>query len=206
MASCVQLSASYTHPHLELDSVMEEEEDEVDGAVETFDGEIEKMTVNLTVDAVHMMLDRSSTGCSHSKTMRRVVKDVSEKHQIMFKSMVQKMKLDSPKSAMRALQNIIDDLFKGDEYNWGRVVAAIAFIGCLTRHLVHEKVLNVEQVDLPATEMGKQLARRLAPWIRSQGSWESFETLYAEKTDFLWKGLLCTSVVLGTMAAVVAAR
>lgn len=138
------------------------------------------------------------------KTMRRTVKELSNRHDIAFKGMVNKLNLDN-NNAFETFVSVADEIFDDGHVNWGRIVAVYAFASRLAAK-------DKDKADFSkniALYVGKYVANKLGKWILDQGGWEAFAEFFpdqGEMEDTMWKGLLLTAVGLGALASVVAAR
>ncbi|XP_076443453.1 anti-apoptotic protein NR13-like [Babylonia areolata] len=138
------------------------------------------------------------------KTMRRTVKELSSRHDIAFKGMVNKLNLDS-NNPFQTFVNVADEIFDDGQINWGRIVAVYAFAARLATR-------ETDKSDFPkkiALFVGKYVANKLGKWILDHGGWEAFAEYFPDQgeiEDTMWKGLLFTAVGLGALASVVATR
>ncbi|ESO88195.1 hypothetical protein LOTGIDRAFT_234736 [Lottia gigantea] len=143
----------------------------------------------------------------YCKTMRRTVKEISERHDISFKGMVNKLKVEESGRTFETFVNVADEIFDDGQINWGRIVAVYAFAARLANYC-RQKDLNdcPEKVSLYA---GKYVGSKLGKWILDHGGWDAFVEFFPDHGEFeekVWKGLLFTAVGLGALATVVASR
>ncbi|KAK3097970.1 hypothetical protein FSP39_014895 [Pinctada imbricata] len=120
----------------------------------------------------------------YCKTMRRTVKELSDRHDIAFKGMVQKLNLNDTN-------------------------AFPTFVSFAARVAVHCKKQSPDCEEKIALYAGKYVASKLGKWILDNGGWDAFADYFPEKgamEDKLWKGLMITAMGLGALATVVAAR
>lgn len=162
-----------------------------------------------TVSSLQSITRRSGSGLNSrlSKTMRRVVSEMTQRHEILFRSMVKQ--LTSPSSPfgldIEDMRGLFFEVFSDGQYNWGRVAAVYAFAGWLaeycTLHDLRDKIGVITEATASFVE------DNLSMWIIQQGGWEVFERHFREEESMesvLWKGMLCTFVGLGTLATITA--
>jgi len=126
---------------------------------------------------------------SHSKTLRRVVDELSDRHTILFKSMVDKLHIDKPESGRTSFIGIANEIFSDGKYNWGRIATLYAFAGWLAKYCVENNVCStgVESannacdnvVQMIGETAGKYVAEKLADWISTQGGWVRLKRILA---------------------------
>lgn len=141
----------------------------------------------------------------YCKTMRRTVKELSDRHDIAFKGMVNKLNVNDT-TAFPTFVSVVDEIFEDGQINWGRIVAVYTFAVRLAKHCKNESPDCDERIALYA---GKYVASKLGKWILDNGGWEAFADYFPEQgamEDKLWKGLVFTAVGLGALATMVAAR
>ncbi|KAK7501741.1 hypothetical protein BaRGS_00007172 [Batillaria attramentaria] len=138
------------------------------------------------------------------KTMRRTVQELSNRHDIAFKGMVNKLNLDN-NNPFQTFVSVADEIFDDGQINWGRIVAVYAFAARLAAR-------DGQKSDFPkkiALFVGKYVANKLGKWILDNGGWEAFANYFPDQgeiEDTMWRGLLFTAVGLGALASVVATR
>jgi len=151
--------------------------------------------------------DKKKAPNKFCKTMRRTVKELSSRHDIAFKGMVNKLNLNSSEGSnpFQTFVNVADEIFDDGQINWGRIVAVYAFASRLA-------VRGTEKSDFPkkiSLFVGKYVANKLGKWILDNGGWEAFAEYFPDQGEIeenMWKGLLFTAVGLGALASVVATR
>lgn len=111
----------------------------------------------------------------YAVTLRRTVTEVSEKHAIVFNSMVKKLGPLTQETLPQVFLNVVEEMFRDCQYNWGRVVSVFAFASVLARHF-HQKGHD-DMVEETAEFLGKYVANQLGPWIAQQGGWVSIISL-----------------------------
>ena len=112
--------------------------------------------------------DKKKAPSKFSKTMRRTVKELSSRHDIAFKGMVNKLNLDS-NNPFQTFVNVADEIFDDGQINWGRIVAVYAFASRLAAR-------ETEKNDFPkkiSLFVGKYVANKLGKWILDNGGWVS---------------------------------
>jgi len=153
----------------------------------------------------------------YCKTLRRTVKELSDRHNLVFKGMVNRLKPDE-NSAFPTFVIVADEIFDDGQVNWGRIVAVYAFAARLSKyyidnnsHLTSEsndrKLLHYQEKI--ALFVGKYVANKLGQWILDHGGWDSFVEYFPDQGEFeekMWKGVLFTAIGLGALATVVASR
>lgn len=138
----------------------------------------------------------------YAVTLRRTVDELLERHEILFNGMVTKLEIS--KNTMR---NVLDEMFKDKNYNWGRIVSIYAFGGRLAQHAGERH--RQELIDQIAEWLGEYVIERLSSWIHNAGGWDAFHDYFPEQKsleDRLWRGLLVTAVGLGALATMAAVR
>lgn len=139
------------------------------------------------------------------KTMRKTVKEVSDRHAIALKSMVNKLNLDDS-NMFQTFVNVADEIFEDGQINWGRVIVVYAFASRLTVYL---RKSHPEFEEKIALYVGKYVGNKLGRWILDNGGWDAFADFFSDESaveDKIWKGLLFTATLggLGALAAVMA--
>lgn len=103
----------------------------------------------------------------YCKTMRRTVKEMSDRHNIAFKSMVQKLNVNDT-NAFSTFVSVADEIFEDGTINWGRIVAVYTFASRLAVHCQKHSPDSEERIALYA---GKYVASKLGRWILDNGGW-----------------------------------
>jgi hypothetical protein len=160
--------------------------------------------------------DRRVPSCS--KTLLRIVDHMSERHNILFSSIVRR--LDVTRDNIRPVfYNVVDEMFSDSQYNWGRVITVYAFAGWLAQYCCCSSstadaslavVRSNQEFAIKIAECaGGYVAERLSAWVSKQGGWDVIDQFFAEREDpegALWHGLLYTFVGLGALATMAAVR
>lgn len=122
----------------------------------------------------------------YCKTLRRTVKELSDRHDLVFKGMVNRLKIDE-KNAFPTFVIVADEIFDDGQVNWGRIVAVYAFAARLAKHQVDD-IYNVDEKlnedpeggpnkvsyrEKIALFVGKYVANKLGQWILDHGGWVS---------------------------------
>jgi len=137
-------------------------------------GSAEWDAVQEVQDIVYKMSNRRTPRTSrrkpnrHSSTMIRTVEEVSDKHDILFKGMIKKLKITSSNGDVIFIR-VVDEIFADKLFNWGRIVTVYAFIGWLTRYCVENGLEDV--ADNITVAACKYVVARLSPWIALNGGW-----------------------------------
>jgi hypothetical protein len=159
----------------------------------------------------------------YCKTLRRTVKELSDRHDLVFKGMVNRLKPDET-NAFPTFVIVADEIFDDGQVNWGRIVAVYAFAARLAKYHTD----NIYNVDLKIVEnkedsghksithqekialfVGKYVANKLGQWILDHGGWDAFVEYFPDHGEFeekMWKGVLFATIGLGALATVVATR
>lgn len=103
----------------------------------------------------------------YCKTMRRTVKEMSDRHDYAFKGMVNKLNVNDV-SAFPTFVSVADAIFEDGQINWGRVVAVYTFAARLALHCRSTSPDCDERIALYA---GKYVASKLGRWILDNGGW-----------------------------------
>lgn len=139
------------------------------------------------------------------KTMRKTVKEISDRHDITLKAMVNKLNMGNG-NTFQTFINVADEIFEDGQINWGRVIVVYAFAARLTAH-VRQRFPDYEEKI--ALYVGKYVGNKLGHWILAQGGWDAFADFFSDQStveDKVWKGLLFTATLggIGALAAVMA--
>ncbi|BFY98741.1 hypothetical protein BsWGS_01780 [Bradybaena similaris] len=161
----------------------------------------------------------------YCKTLRRTVKELSDRHDLVFKGMVARLKPDET-NAFPTFVIVADEIFDDGQVNWGRIVAVYAFAARLAKYH-SDNIYNVdEKLNSSATQqegetksisyeekialfVGKYVANKLGQWILDHGGWDAFVEYFPDHGEFeekMWKGVLFATIGLGALATVVATR
>ncbi|CAG5128051.1 unnamed protein product [Candidula unifasciata] len=158
----------------------------------------------------------------YCKTLRRTVKELSDRHDLVFKGMVARLKLDET-NAFPTFVMVADEIFDDGQVNWGRIVAVYAFAARLAKYH-SDNIYNVDKLSSSQQEdenklisykkkialfVGKYVANKLGQWILDHGGWDAFVEYFPDHGEFeekMWKGVLFATIGLGALATVVATR
>jgi len=143
----------------------------------------------------------------HAITLRRTVDELSEKHEMVFNSIVKKLQPLTRDTAVQTFFNVMDEMFRDCSYNWGRVVSVYTFGGRLAKHFVETDAPDF--VDNVVDCLGTFVSDKLCKWIQQQGGWDAFDAYFPERTNMenvIWKSLVMTAFGLGALATMVAVR
>ncbi|XP_041368869.1 induced myeloid leukemia cell differentiation protein Mcl-1 homolog [Gigantopelta aegis] len=142
----------------------------------------------------------------YCKVMRQSVRELLERHKIVFNSMVKKLDV-CEKNVLLTFEKVADEVFEDGETNWGRIVTVYAFAARLA--MACKRNGNDEVLQNIAIITGKFIWRKLGPWILQHGGWDAFVEAFSDANpveETIWKGLLLTAVSLGAMATILAVR
>uniref|UniRef100_A0A0B7ADA3 Bcl-2 Bcl-2 homology region 1-3 domain-containing protein n=1 Tax=Arion vulgaris TaxID=1028688 RepID=A0A0B7ADA3_9EUPU len=158
----------------------------------------------------------------YCKTLRRTVKELSDRHDLVFKGMVNRLKPDES-NAFPTFVIVADEIFDDGQVNWGRIVAVYAFAARLAKYNsnnsdnIYNNTLNdqesgpksITHQEKIALFVGKYVANKLGQWILDHGGWDAFVEYFPDHGEFeekMWKGVLFATIGLGALATVVATR
>ena len=109
-------------------------------------------------------------------TLRRTVDEVSQKHEIVFNSIVKKLQPLTTDTLPQTFLNVVEEMFRDSNYNWGRIVSVYAFGATLAKHFA-ENNKNKEFLDKIAEYLGLYVSSKMGRWILQQGGWVSRDSL-----------------------------
>lgn len=138
----------------------------------------------------------------YCKTMRRTVKELSDRHDILFQSMITRLQVDDC-SLFVTFAGVVDEIFEDGQINWGRVVAVYTFAARLADSFIKDN--KPDAARKIATYTGRYVGKKLGKWIIENGGWDGFADFFPEQglvEDKLWKGLVFAAVGLGALAIV----
>ena len=113
---------------------------------------------------------RSSLKCRYKKSLLRKINELSEKHQILFKGMMDKLRLNND-SAGSSFTRVVNEIFTDEIYNWGRIVSVYALGGWMARDYVSMGMSH--HVQDFAEISGRYIVATLGPHIEQAGGWVS---------------------------------
>ena len=127
----------------------------------------------LAMDLVHHVTNNNSCKSQrsilkYSKTLKRTVNELLEKHSILFNGMVSKLNI-SEKNGYQTFHNVADEIFVDGQFNWGRIVAVYAFGARIAKYCVENNMENY--VDEIGGFLGSYVANKLGAWISRNGGW-----------------------------------
>ena len=132
----------------------------------------------LALDIADYMLQPSARlKCRHAATLRRVVDELSSRHEIIFSSIARKLgsrvAAEGPSAARWrcTFVAVASELFADGQNNWGRIVTIYAFAGWLVRQHCTADTSSDELAHTIAVTAGNFVADKLADWICRQGGW-----------------------------------
>ena len=140
---------------------------------------------------------------NHASTLRRTAVQMSQKHDILYRGMMSKLEI-TKENAVTIFKNVADEIFRDNQYNWGRIVSVYTFGARIGKHLYETDKASVYKF---ADVLGLYVSTRLGPWIHKQGGWDAFDNYFPAKNNLeesLWKGLWVAALGLGALATVVA--
>ena len=132
----------------------------------------------LALDITDYMLKPSvRLRCRHAATVRRIVDELSSRHEIVFSSIAQKLGSRVAAQGSTAARwrytfvAVANELFADGQHNWGRIVTIYAFAGWLVRQHSTADGSSSELARTIAITAGDYVADKLADWIYHQGGW-----------------------------------
>ncbi|XP_048059345.1 induced myeloid leukemia cell differentiation protein Mcl-1a [Megalobrama amblycephala] len=153
-----------------------------DGSLPTTPDEKELGSAELDRDTRQLLLDfyQTHTGmCSPEQnqnhalpTMRRVVGDILEKHQIAYKGMLQRLHLDSQPDTMEFISSIAKTMFKDGSTNWGRITSLVAFGAVVCSRL--KEVQREQCIETVAEQISSYLISEQHDWLLHNNGWQGF--------------------------------
>ncbi|XP_028837776.1 induced myeloid leukemia cell differentiation protein Mcl-1b [Denticeps clupeoides] len=106
------------------------------------------------------------------KTMCDVVGQLAVKHEIAYKGMINKLKVEEQPGDLTVVSSIAKELFSDGKTNWGRIASLVAFGALLSKHL-REKG-HGDSVSLVAHEISSYLLSDQLNWLIKNNKWEGF--------------------------------
>ncbi|KAK7124152.1 hypothetical protein R3I94_018498 [Phoxinus phoxinus] len=126
-------------------------------------------------------------------TMRRVVGEILEKHQLVYKGMLQRLHMDSQQDSMDFIGSIAKSIFSDGSTNWGRITSLVAFGAVVCSRL--KECRREECVEAVAQQISSYLISEQHHWLRNNNGWEGFVEFFREED--------VESLVRNTLMAVV---
>lgn len=126
------------------------------------------------------------------KTMRKTVKEVSDRHDIALSSMVNRLHIDDD-NMFETFINVANEIFDDGRINWGRIVVVYAFASRLTSHFRKKDSNQDEKIAL---YVGKYVGNKLGLWILDNGGWVRNIRLCQKFTKCLIETRVISEVVL----------
>lgn len=68
--------------------------------------------------------------------------------------------------------NVVNEIFKDKQYNWGRIVSVYAFGGRLAQYAVENNICDSD-IEFIGDFVGRFVADKLGWWIEVNGGWVS---------------------------------
>ena len=111
----------------------------------------------------------------HCTTMRRTTDELTEKHRIVFNSIIRR--LDFPTQQQDGIVQkirhdifaVADEMLNDRKMNWGRLISLYAFGGMIAKHFADSGL--TAYVDVCGQCIGDYASERLAMWMHSEGGW-----------------------------------
>ncbi|TNN41452.1 Induced myeloid leukemia cell differentiation protein Mcl-1 [Liparis tanakae] len=105
-------------------------------------------------------------------TMKRVVKDVLEKHRYAYNGMINKLSLDDRNDDTSFVREVAKSLFADGTTNWGRIASLVAFGAVVCQHLKEKNRGNC--VELVGQEISTYLLSDQRDWLVKNNAWDGF--------------------------------
>lgn len=137
-------------------------------------------------------------------TVLRVVDQLLQKHEILYKSMVTRLNLTNH-SNVKYLNVMCNEVFGDGKVTWGRIVALYALCVQIARHFKQEGV-DRNAASESINHIGRYIGEKLADWIRQEGGWAAMEVACPPDDHMeraIWKGLMWTGCGLSFLATVI---
>lgn len=128
----------------------------------------------------------------HVRTMRTVVGKLLDKHRIVFDKSARTVAPEawlSVQDVDEGLRQVVTNMFKDGQINWGRVAAVYAFARRLSQHAVEHDMTEMPERIADAT--ARFVEDDLSGWILSQGGWVRFADI-----NWHWLILKCSNRIL----------
>ena len=104
----------------------------------------------------------------HANTLKRTVNELSHRHAILLNSMVKKLEINR-NNMKDVFEDVADEIFIDNVYNWGRLVSLYAFGGRLAKYCLDNNI--TDDVETVAEFVGNYVSSNLAWWIHKSGGW-----------------------------------
>jgi len=161
----------------------------------------EKLALDLAKDLIRSKVGKPShLNCKTASLLRKLSIQIEQKHEAIFKNMCNRLDLNE-RNVTVICEQIAEEII-GNDINWGRIVVLYTFGGKVAEHFNEHGTDLSEEIS---TWIGNYMASK-SEWVRKAGGWESFYEQFkdakAENEKFWWNSLLCTTLGLGTLAAV----
>ncbi|XP_077101793.1 induced myeloid leukemia cell differentiation protein Mcl-1a [Siphateles boraxobius] len=160
-----------------------------DGSLPSTPDSLELGSAELDRDTRQLLLVfyRTHTGmCSPEQnhnsalpTMRRVVGEILEKHQIVYKGMLQRLHMDSQPDSMDFIGSIAKNMFSDGGTNWGRITSLVAFGAVVCSRL--KECQREECVEAVAQQISSYLISEQHHWLQKNNGWEGFVQFFREE-------------------------
>jgi hypothetical protein len=134
---------------------------------------IKQITRDLAFDIVHHVVGRvkRKPSSKHAETLRRTAEEMLTRHEIFFKSVTSKMRIDRT-NANATFKNVADEMLSDSVCSWGRIVALYAFGARLAQYCCMMSKENDEELAAHiATFMGNYITEKFTVWINMNGGW-----------------------------------
>ncbi|EDO34312.1 predicted protein [Nematostella vectensis] len=161
----------------------------------------EKIAHELAKDFIGYKLGKGTRlNTKSALILRKLSNQIENKHELFLRNMCDRLDIRQH-NAPETFKQVADEIF-GDGINWGRIVVLYTFAGKVAKYCQENQLDNAENV---ATWVGNYVASK-SDWVKKAGGWEAFNEQFKdvqeEHEKFWWNSLLCTTLGLGSLAAV----
>ncbi|XP_061885704.1 induced myeloid leukemia cell differentiation protein Mcl-1b [Entelurus aequoreus] len=111
-------------------------------------------------------------------TMKRVVRNVLEKHRYKYNGMLKTLCLDQKGDNMDFVGSVAKSLFSDGTTNWGRIASLVAFGAVVSQYLKNKD--RGHCVPLVAQEISSFLLEHQRNWLVKNNSWNGFVEFFQE--------------------------
>ena len=171
---------------------------------------LDRVRLDAQIMAKDIVLNNHSKAPNrYCNTLRRTVKQLSDRHDLVFNKMMERLNPDE-NCAFPEFVVIADTIFDDGHVNWGRIVAVYALAARLSKHYIDNNSHITSESNYRkrvhyqkniAVFVGKYISNKLGHWIVYNGGWDSFVEYFPVQDEFdkpMWKGVLLTTIVVLT--------
>ncbi|XP_061785467.1 induced myeloid leukemia cell differentiation protein Mcl-1 homolog [Nerophis lumbriciformis] len=135
--------------------------------------------------------------------MKRVVRNVLEKHRYKYNGMLKTLCLDQKGDNMDFVGSVAKSLFSDGTTNWGRIASLVAFGAVLSQYLKNKD--RGHCVPLVAQEISSFLLEHQRNWLVKNNSWDGFVEFFqeADPESAVRKTLMAVAGIGATLALLI---